>query len=165
MSAEQLVIFVYSHLQDYLAAISGEDDNGASTSTSSNIPPSPADSPFEVQEYLSMLVAENPHDIQRLIQIPRWRRATSTSLLDKGKQSELNDGAVAAATSNTATASSQDNGGDRALEATAAANKDHQDNSNSEANEAEYDSVDRDVWLYEHLRWAFRLHPVRLDAI
>jgi hypothetical protein len=109
-----------------------------------------------------MLVAENPHDIQRLIQIPRWRRAGATSSLDKGKQSEMRDGTAAAAAATSNTASSQDNGDDRALE-DAAANKDHQDNTNNEDNEAEYDSVDRDVWLYEHLRWAFRLHPVRLN--
>lgn len=87
--------------KDYLAALSGEDitssddgtdkdnnnDNGATSHASTSklssslsaMSLSSIDSPFQVQEYLAMLVAENPHDIAKLIEIPRLTSSTSSS--------------------------------------------------------------------------------------
>lgn len=89
-----------------------------------------------------MLVAENPHDIQRLVQIPRWRRASSDEQpsKDKGKQ-------VQSDATSSASPSVHDDLDTAKQDHTTTA-----DNTQDESENDEYEYVDRDVWLYEHLR-------------
>ena len=143
---------IHIHYQDYLAALAGEDvaSNKASTSSSSSSSPaiSSIDSPFQVQEYLAMLVAENPHDIQRLIQIPRWRRSPAdsdkTDSKDKGKSK---DAAELSDSSNNGDDRTTSNGSDNDDEG-----KQDTNTADNQDSEDEFEYVDRDVWLYEHLR-------------
>lgn len=105
-----------------------------------------------------MLVAENPHDIQRLVQIPRWKRnsaATSDSdgdilrSKDKGKQAAVRN-------PDNQDASSADLDGDDDDDRASKGQPSSKDNSKQDSSEDddsdEYEYVDRDVWLYEHLR-------------
>lgn len=108
-------------MQDYLNALSTAVDS----STLSSI-----DSPFQIQEYLSLLVAENPHNIARLVDLPRWKRNLSSST---GAKADKGKGKVDAS------------------EEGASIPKEG-DTERQEDEEDEYEYVDRDVWLYEHLR-------------
>lgn len=65
--------------QDYLIALAAGDE--ADDNSDPNAPPTLADidSPFQVQEYLTTLVAQDPHNIQRLVEVPRWRRRGGSS--------------------------------------------------------------------------------------
>ncbi|KAK9900460.1 Mob1/phocein [Cystobasidium minutum MCA 4210] len=151
--------------EDYLAALSGEDGASTSGSSSSKLPAiSSMDSPFEVQEYLAMLVAENPHDIQRLIQIPRWKRAsTSSSSSSKGKQVASSDINTASDDNNppeqSGDGSDNDDRATKGQQLSTSASSNNDEDSKRASNDGdndneddEYEYVDRDVWLYEHLR-------------
>ena len=93
--------------QDYLIALSNdpEDEDTAPLNISD------INSPFEVQEYLTLLVAQDPHNVQRLVQLPEFKR-----------------------------------------------NVEDDDNSQHRSAEPDVDDieeqqhVERDVWLFEHLR-------------
>jgi hypothetical protein len=82
------------------------------------MPPGDIDSPFQLQEYIAHLVADDTHNVNRVVELPRWKRDP------KGKARE-ND-------------SDLENDQD-------AADTNSQD---------EYEYVERDVWLYEQLRFA-----------
>lgn len=103
-----------------------------------------------------MLVAENPHDIQRLVQIPRWKRnsaATSDSdsdmlrSKDKGKQA-----AISNSDNQDASSADLDGDDDRASKGQSSSNDNSTRDGTEEGDSDEYEYVDRDVWLYEHLR-------------
>lgn len=114
---------LYCVLQDYLIALAaGDEDNNSSDNP--NAPPtlSDIDSPFQVQEYLSTLVAQDPHNIQRLVEVPRWRRRDGSS-----------------------------NGSESSADASV-------DRPELDDDDEEQTHVAKDIWLYEHLRWVFRVH-------
>lgn len=85
------------------------------------------DSPFQVQEYLSALIAQDPHDVEKIVWWPRRPRSVRSE--DKGKER-----------------AAEDSENDQQPEVNG-------DISSPEGSEDAY--IDRDVWLYEHLRYVW----------
>ena len=92
------------------------------------------ESPFQVQEYLNMLLAEDPHDVDRVVWLPRRRKVPSTTLTVTDKALSPGKGKEKQLESNDAT-SGEDESGDA-------------------ADEFDEPCVEKEVWLYEHLRYA-----------
>ena len=136
------------------------------------------DSPFQVQEYLTYLIAKDVHNVKALVDLPRWRIKGSRSDTDhspgKGKQKREEDSADIAlegSDKKAATTSAEDaqrsestkeavceedvSMSDLSSVKTEAPDRDammdDQDDENEEY-EDEYAYIERDVWLYEHLR-------------
>ena len=90
------------------------------------------ESPFQVQEYLNMLLAEDPHDVDRVVWLPRRRKVASTT---------------AAATDK---ALSPGKGKEKQLESNDSTSAD--DGTDDTADEFDEPYIEKEVWLYEHLR-------------
>lgn len=94
-------------LQDYLIALSTPQDD------QNTLDISDLHSPFEVQEYLTSLVAQDPHNVQRLVELPKFTRDDSTAAAGPSQSTEIDPDDF-----------------------------------------EEQQHVERDVWLFEHLRSA-----------
>lgn len=92
------------------------------------------ESPFQVQEYLNMLLAEDPHNVDRVVWLPRRRKVASTTAAATDKALSPGKGKEKQLESNDATS-----GGDESGDA---------------ADEFDEPYVEKEVWLYEHLRYA-----------
>ena len=75
-----------------------------------------------MQEYLTTLVAQDPHNIQRVVDVPRWRRRDGSS----GSGSGSSNGSLPTALSGALNDLDDD--------------------------DEEQTHVAKDIWLYEHLR-------------
>ena len=114
--------------QDYLTALA------AASTTVSEI-----ESPFQVQEFLTHLVAEDPHNVTGLVELPRWKNGSKSS---RGKAREQVDN-----DKSNHIAKNESNGDDVKVDG-----KPDGDTEASETDDEAFIYVEREVWLYEHLR-------------